>query len=143
MWVIARLQTWHGVVNRLICKQPRKLDRHGIGVQPAQVDGVCSCCSSDDLSPQHSPSLIEGVQQPADPVIIELIGLVYVGIQSRNLILGGPPGHIIERAWIRQSALDHQLRHQAVVEIGLLSHRTQPIDRLTQAQTTQKWGGED
>src|SRR6266851_6629361 len=86
---------------------------------------------------------LEGVQQPADPVIIELIGLVYVGIQRRNLILGGPPGPIIERAWIRQSALDHQLRHQAVVEIGLLSHRTQPIDRLTQAQTTQKWGGED
>jgi hypothetical protein len=127
----------------LVRKEPCKLDWHRIGVQPAQVNFVRSCRSGDDFSPEHGPSLIEGLKKPTHPIIIELLGVVHIAVQGRNVILRGPSRHIVERPGIRQSALDHQLRHQAVVKIGLLSHRAQLINRLTQAQATQKRGRED
>src|SRR4029434_4863125 len=99
--IVARLQAWYSAVPRLVCTESGEPDLPGIGVQQAQSDSVRTGGAGDDFSPEQSPVRIEGIEKSADAVIIELLGVVHVGIQSGNIILGSPPRHVVEGPGIR------------------------------------------
>jgi hypothetical protein len=98
----------------LVRKQAGKGHRHGVGVQTAQIYLVDPGRLGDQIAPDESPLVVDGVQHPTGAVVVPLPRPLDLGIQGGDRIPFGPTRQVVQRSRIAEPGLGDQLGHQTV-----------------------------
>ena len=93
--IVPLLQPRHALIIRLVGKQSGKLDGHGIRMKPTQVYTIPTDSVGDQFAPDNRPTVINGIQHPSYPIVIELLRALHFRVKLRNGIPVCPVHHIV------------------------------------------------
>jgi len=103
--IVAWLQVRHSFFCRLVGKEASKGHGHGVSVETLQIHLVETSCIGDQIAPNESPLVVDGVQHPSSPVIVQLFRPFHLRIQIGNGISFGPVHQVIQGSRIAESRL--------------------------------------
>ena len=129
--IVAWLQMRHSFLLWLVREEAGKSHGHAVGVEAAQIEPVAPGRIGYQFAPDESPMVVDGVQHPASPVIVQLLRPFDLGIEFGDGVAGGPIHQVVQSPGVAEPGLGDQFGHQAVIQISLLCDGAVPSSVAT------------
>ena len=103
--IVTRFQMWNCLHLRLVSKETGKGNGHGVGVEPTQIELVALCRLGHQFAPDEGPLVVDCIQRPPDPVVVQLLCPFDFGIQLGNGVASGPIHQVVQGSRIAEPRL--------------------------------------